>query len=69
MVNENVISRRQVIGGIGAGIATLMVSPVLAGSGPVVNGVPAPDALEDPTTKYPRPPFKSQSQPWPGLVR
>ena len=25
-------------------------------------------ALEDPTTKYPKPPFKSQSQPWPGLV-
>jgi len=24
--------------------------------------------LEDPTTKYPKPPFKEQSQPWPGLV-
>ncbi|HWJ30504.1 MAG TPA: SDR family oxidoreductase, partial [Flavisolibacter sp.] len=24
--------------------------------------------MEDPTTKYPRPPFKSQSQPWPGLA-
>ncbi|UAY52851.1 SDR family oxidoreductase [Ferruginibacter albus] len=24
--------------------------------------------LEDPTTKYPRPPFKEQSQPWPGLA-
>jgi NAD(P)-dependent dehydrogenase (short-subunit alcohol dehydrogenase family) len=23
--------------------------------------------LQDPTTKYPKPPFKSQSQPWPGL--
>jgi hypothetical protein len=23
--------------------------------------------MEDPTTKYSRPPFKSQSQPWPGL--
>ncbi|MCD0467191.1 SDR family oxidoreductase [Flavobacterium sp. ENC] len=23
---------------------------------------------EDPSTKYPRPPFKEQSQPWPGLV-
>lgn len=25
--------------------------------------------LQDPTTKYPKPPFKSQSQPWPGLAR
>ena len=24
--------------------------------------------LEDPTKKYPKPPFKSQSQPWPGLA-
>jgi NAD(P)-dependent dehydrogenase (short-subunit alcohol dehydrogenase family) len=24
--------------------------------------------LEDPKTKYPKPPFKEQSQPWPGLV-
>jgi len=25
--------------------------------------------LVDPRTKYPKPPFKEQSQPWPGLVR
>lgn len=25
--------------------------------------------LEDPTTKYPKPPFNEQSQPWPGLAR
>ena len=24
--------------------------------------------LHDPTTKYPKPPFKGQSQPWPGLA-
>jgi NAD(P)-dependent dehydrogenase (short-subunit alcohol dehydrogenase family) len=24
--------------------------------------------LQDPTTKYPRPPYKKQSQPWPGLA-
>jgi NAD(P)-dependent dehydrogenase (short-subunit alcohol dehydrogenase family) len=27
-----------------------------------------PEALQDPTTKYPRPPYPSQSQPWPGLA-
>src|SRR4030088_3735746 len=24
--------------------------------------------MEDPTTKYPKPPFPGQSQPWPGLA-
>src|SRR4051794_5746790 len=27
-----------------------------------------PQKLEDPTKKYPKPPFKAQSQPWPGLA-
>src|ERR1700755_1618617 len=26
------------------------------------------EKLEDPKTKYPKPPFKEQSQPWPGLA-
>lgn len=26
------------------------------------------DGLQDPKTKYPKPPFQSQSQPWPGLA-
>src|SRR5689334_25161465 len=25
--------------------------------------------MEDPRTKYPKPPFKEQTQPWPGLAR
>jgi len=25
--------------------------------------------MDDPRTKYPKPPFKSQTQPWPGLAR
>jgi hypothetical protein len=24
--------------------------------------------LDDPTTRYPKPPYKKQSQPWPGLA-
>src|SRR5947209_7165880 len=28
-----------------------------------------PEKLEDPTKKYPKPPFKEQSQPWPGLAQ
>lgn len=66
---KNILSRRQVIGGLGAGLATMVVSPVLAGAGPIAENAPSPQGLEDPTTKYPRPPFKGQSQPWPGLAR
>jgi NAD(P)-dependent dehydrogenase (short-subunit alcohol dehydrogenase family) len=28
----------------------------------------APEGLQDPRTKYPKPPFRRQSQPWPGLA-
>ena len=28
----------------------------------------SPIGLEDPTTKYPKPPFEGQEQPWPGLA-
>jgi hypothetical protein len=27
-----------------------------------------PEKLQDPATKYPKPPFKGQEQPWPGLA-
>jgi len=53
---------------LGAGIATLAVSPVL-GSASVLNTADfSVQKLEDPTGKYPKPPFKGQSQPWPGLA-
>jgi NAD(P)-dependent dehydrogenase (short-subunit alcohol dehydrogenase family) len=65
---ENKISRRTVIGGLGVGMAAVAVSPVL---GAATFGVGSPSVsggLEDPTTKYPKPPFKAQQQPWPGLA-
>ncbi|MBT1703205.1 SDR family oxidoreductase [Chryseosolibacter indicus] len=60
-------ARRQVIGGLGAGFATLTVPGVFAASRSDVEGASA-QPLEDPLNKYPKPPFKSQSQPWPGLA-
>src|SRR3954463_10662706 len=30
---------------------------------------PTAAPLQDPTSKYPKPPFKRQTQPWPGLAR
>jgi len=68
MKEENKISRRKVINGLGVGIAAAAVAPVLSVQGAVKASESAPDKLPDPTSKFPKPPFKSQSQPWPGLA-
>jgi NAD(P)-dependent dehydrogenase (short-subunit alcohol dehydrogenase family) len=67
-MNElNTISRRKAIAGLGAGMAVAAVAPILGANGaPRMETAGAP--LQDPTTKYPKPPFESQSQPWPGLA-
>jgi NAD(P)-dependent dehydrogenase (short-subunit alcohol dehydrogenase family) len=66
MENNNKISRRQIVAGLGATLAAAAVSPAFASSGirPVANG---PAKISDPTKLYPKPPFVSQPQPWPGL--
>lgn len=69
MEEKKSISRRKVIGGIGAGLATMAISPVFAGTEKSKTMTTNEDLpLEDPTTKYPKPPFQGQSQPWPGLA-
>ena len=64
MKKENELSRRQVLSGLGASLAMAAVSPISA----VATAAPVADKLVDPTTKYPKPPIRGQSQPWPGLV-
>jgi len=66
MNQKKPLSRRTVIKGLGAGLATMAISPMYA-SGEKSITFSAQD-LEDPISKYPKPPFKSQSQPWPGLA-
>lgn len=61
------ISRRKVLGGLGVGIAAMAAGPVFGAAEQTSTNTTANVGLEDPTTKYPRPPFKEQSQPWPGL--
>ena len=69
MMNENPLNRRQVIGGIGSGLAaSMMATPVLAATEPQYTDSAAPAALVDPTTKHPKPPFNTPMQPWPGLA-
>src|SRR5437763_9912468 len=67
MGQEDGITRRRVISGLGAaGIAAFGGSTGFAAQErqePMTT-----QKLEDPRTKYPEPPFKEQSQPWPGLA-
>jgi NAD(P)-dependent dehydrogenase (short-subunit alcohol dehydrogenase family) len=66
MKEDNTMSRRKALGSIGAVLATAAISPVMA-EGFDSAGFALLNELEDPTTKYFRPPFKEQTQPWPGL--
>jgi NAD(P)-dependent dehydrogenase (short-subunit alcohol dehydrogenase family) len=64
-------SRREAICGLGIGLAALALGPVPAlaqAEGTQSPKPQEPEPLKDPTTKYPRPPFHGQSQPWPGLA-
>jgi NAD(P)-dependent dehydrogenase (short-subunit alcohol dehydrogenase family) len=58
------LSRRQMVGATGIGL--------VAAAAPAFAQSPTADApareLTNPLTKYPRPPFKKQSQPFPGLA-
>jgi NAD(P)-dependent dehydrogenase (short-subunit alcohol dehydrogenase family) len=64
MAKKDGVSRRQVVSGAAiAGVASALPSQGAA-QGSAAGAAP----IQDPRTKYPRPPFKKQSQPWPGLA-
>jgi NAD(P)-dependent dehydrogenase (short-subunit alcohol dehydrogenase family) len=67
MKEQSNMSRREAIGGIGAGLAAVAVAPVFASATPRPTAVKS-EGLVDPTAKYPKPPFPGQEQPWPGLA-
>jgi NAD(P)-dependent dehydrogenase (short-subunit alcohol dehydrogenase family) len=62
------MSRRRAIKGISAGFAGFVTGRAFATEGNTKEESMTPEKLEDPTTKYPKPPFKGQEQPWPGLA-
>jgi NAD(P)-dependent dehydrogenase (short-subunit alcohol dehydrogenase family) len=64
--NEIPLSRRRIVGGAGLGLAAMAAAAPAAAQTAASTAVPKP--LQDPTTKYPRPPYPRQSQPWPGLA-
>jgi NAD(P)-dependent dehydrogenase (short-subunit alcohol dehydrogenase family) len=59
------ISRRGVVGTVGVGLATAATS---AASAQTPSSPATAQPLQNPTTKYPQPPYPKQSQPWPGLA-
>jgi NAD(P)-dependent dehydrogenase (short-subunit alcohol dehydrogenase family) len=63
--DDNRFSRRQIVSGLGVGLAATVVRPTLAEN---MTQSSKSDPLQDPTAKYPKPPFQAQSQPWPGLA-
>jgi len=64
------VSRRQAVGLMSLGAAAA-VTPAMAGGAAPSAAVPRNNEplMDDPRTKYPKPPFRSQTQPWPGLAR
>lgn len=67
MENEKLCSRRKALGTIGAGLASLAVAQAFAAPETKKENYTI-TALENPVAKYPKPPFKEQSQSWPGLA-
>jgi NAD(P)-dependent dehydrogenase (short-subunit alcohol dehydrogenase family) len=65
--DEGSISRRDAVAmvGLGAGLTATYASLGQAPGSAASPGV----ALQDPRDKYPRPPFRSQPQSWPGLAK
>jgi hypothetical protein len=67
---RSAFSRRQVVGDVGIGMAVAAAGSALASEKDrrtSDNG--SETSMNDPRSKYPRPPFKQQTQPWPGLAR
>ena len=65
-MDANNTTRRQIVSGAGIGLAVAAAAPTLAQASAPATLPPQPPT--DPTTKYPRPPYPKQSQPWPGLA-
>ena len=61
--SNSTISRRKLVGTLGAGLAAAALPSAQAQS-PASTAQP----VADPTTKYPKPPYTSPFQPWPGLA-
>ena len=62
---SNKVSRRNMIAGIAGTVGAVAVSSASAAA---QTSSPTVAPFVDPTTKYPKPPYKFDVQPWPGLA-
>ncbi|WP_419805186.1 SDR family oxidoreductase [Terriglobus sp.] len=66
-MSDYTLSRRKMVGSLGAGLAAATLpGAAVAAQATAANSTAQPVA--DPTTKYPKPPYTSPFQPWPGLA-
>jgi hypothetical protein len=63
MSEKSIVTRRTIVGSAGIGLAAA-AAPALAKGNPEM----ASQELHNPSGEYPKPPYKKQSQPWPGLA-
>ncbi len=63
------VTRRQAVGWVGVGMATAVGTAGAAGNSELSSNSQRSGTMDNPVSKYPAPPFKEQTQPWPGLVR
>jgi NAD(P)-dependent dehydrogenase (short-subunit alcohol dehydrogenase family) len=70
MTEQRGCTRREAIRKAGTGLLAVALAAKVSSAAGAVAAEKGDDAeaLQDPTTKYPRPPFEGQSQPWPGLA-
>src|SRR5712672_3336265 len=67
----NALSRREVVGGVGTSMAAAGAGPTFAQEmdQPSTSTHDSELTMEDPRSRYPKPPCRKQTQPWPGLAR
>jgi hypothetical protein len=64
---QNSITRRTLVTQLGAGLTAAALTRTVPIEAQTHENTTVA-AFTDPTTKYPRPPYPAQSQPWPGLA-
>jgi NAD(P)-dependent dehydrogenase (short-subunit alcohol dehydrogenase family) len=74
-MNENErrgVSRRHAVGLVGIGVAAAAAGATVAAPAQKDDPANSPGSrgptMQDPRSKYPKPPFNAQTQPWPGLA-
>ncbi|MBV8050537.1 MAG: SDR family oxidoreductase [Acidobacteriaceae bacterium] len=68
MNSENPFSRRELVKFFGAGLAGAALTDSLSAAEAQQSSGSTSAPFVDPTSKYPKPPYPGQSQPWPGLA-